>query len=442
MTNLKATKKALVSSVLALVMCFTMLLGTTFAWFTDTVTSANNVIQTGTLDIGLSYKGLNETTWTDIADENGDPVFNYQYWEPGYTDAKYVRISNNGTLAFKYQLNIVPNIVPAVGEVNLADVIDVYMFPADATVDKAAIAAATPVGTLSDLMAENDGAAHGVLLPAEGMGSTNVHEDNAPVGEVVYCIVLKMREDAGNEYQNLSVGEGFALQLVATQYTWENDSFDHLYDEGADFDAAPKANVQATSGKWIDSSEGRIWANATFQFQPEETLEQALVSPYQLYHADFVVYADGEIVGDSLYLAGYYKAYADDQGNGNWICMSSSDDIEANTKIRLIQHLGATVNYEDICRWGNDGIGFLCGVSAVADENGNYIVGGTTITVELRLYEVPAAGECEKAAAEGTNCHHDDYDCELGEDKYITIGTYKYTIPETTADRTPDPLNP
>ena len=113
MTNLKATKKALVSSVLALVMCFTMLLGTTFAWFTDTVTSANNVIQTGTLDIGLSYKGLNETTWTDIADENGDPVFNYQYWEPGYTDAKYVRISNNGTLAFKYQLNIIPDYVPA-----------------------------------------------------------------------------------------------------------------------------------------------------------------------------------------------------------------------------------------------------------------------------------------------------------------------------------------
>ena len=67
---------------------------------------------------------------------------------------KYVKISNNGTLAFKFQLNIVPNTTPAAGEPNLADVIDVYMFAADATVDRAAIAAATPVGTLSDLMAD------------------------------------------------------------------------------------------------------------------------------------------------------------------------------------------------------------------------------------------------------------------------------------------------
>ena len=152
MTNLKATKKALISSVLALVMCFTMLLGTTFAWFTDSVTSANNVIQTGTLDIGLSYSE-NNADWTEI-DEDTDAVFNYQYWEPGYTDMKYVKISNNGTLAFKFQLNIVPNTTPAAGEPNLADVIDVYMFAADATVDRAAIAAATPVGTLSDLMAD------------------------------------------------------------------------------------------------------------------------------------------------------------------------------------------------------------------------------------------------------------------------------------------------
>lgn len=441
MTNLKATKKALISSVLALVMCFTMLLGTTFAWFTDSVTSANNVIQTGTLDIGLSYSNDN-SNWTEI-DEDTDAVFNYKYWEPGYTDMKYVKISNNGTLAFKFQLNIVPNTTPAAGEPNLADVIDVYMFAADATVDRAAIAAATPVGTLSDLMAENDGAAHGILLPKDGVGSTDVNPNeavDAPRGEITYCIVLKMQDEAGNEYQNLSVGEGFALQLFATQYTWENDSFDHLYDDEADFETFPKAEVQATSGKWIDSTEGRIWANATFQFQPEETLDEALVSPYKLYHADFVVYADGEIVGDSLYLAGYYKAYADDQGNGNWICMSTSEDIAADTKIRLIQHLGVTVNYEDICRWGNDGVGFLCGVSAVADGNGNYIVGGTTLTVELRLYEVPDAGECEKAAIEGTNCHHDDYGCETGE--YITIGTYKYTIPETIADRTADPLNP
>ncbi len=432
MTNLKATKKALISSVIALVMCFTMLLGTTFAWFTDSVSSANNVIQTGTLDIGLSYKNPSDTDWTEIT-EKAEPIFDYKYWEPGYTDVKYVKISNNGTLALKYQLNIVPNIVPAAGEVNLADVIDVYMFAADATVDKDAIAAATPVGTLSDLMAENDGAAHGVLLPAEGVGSADVNPDNAPRGEISYCIVLKMRENAGNEYQDLSVGEGFALQLLATQYTWENDSFDHLYDEDADFNAPPKAEVQVTSGKWIaTSTHDDIWANTTLQFKPEHTYEESLVHPHGLYHADFVVYADKDIPAESVILPGYYAAYCDNYNNGEWIGLSSPDAIAAGTEIRLIEVLGQllggsiTVNYQDICQFGNDGTGFLCGVSAVdLDGDGVYEAAGTTITVELRLYEVPAQGEC----SEGGGCKHPYYDCETGADNYITIGTYTYTIP-------------
>ena len=324
------------------------------------------------------------------------------------------------------------------------------MFAADATVDRAAIAAATPVGTLSDLMAENDGAAHGILLPKDGVGSTDVNPAeaaDAPRGEITYCIVLKMQDEAGNEYQNLSVGNGFALQLFATQYTWENDSFDHLYDDGAELETLPKAEVIVSEGKWIDTStHDRIWMNTSLQFKPEHTHEEALEHPYGLYHADFVVTADKDIPAESVILPGYYAAYCDDYNSGKWVGLSSDDVIPAGTEIRLIRVLSdafggdITVNYQDICKFGNDGTGFLCGVSAVADANGNYIAAGATITVELRIYEVPDAGECEKAAIEGTNCHHDDYGCETGE--YITIGTYEYTIPETIADRTADPLNP
>ena len=53
MTKRRSTKNALISSVLALVLCFTMLLGTTYAWFTDSVTSATNIIAAGNLDIEL-----------------------------------------------------------------------------------------------------------------------------------------------------------------------------------------------------------------------------------------------------------------------------------------------------------------------------------------------------------------------------------------------------
>ena len=60
MTNIKATKRALGSSVLALFLCFAMLLGTTFAWFTDSVTSANNIITAGNLDVDLKYAKPND----------------------------------------------------------------------------------------------------------------------------------------------------------------------------------------------------------------------------------------------------------------------------------------------------------------------------------------------------------------------------------------------
>jgi len=56
-----ATKSALLMSVMSLMLCFTMLLGTTFAWFTDNAASTNNVIKAGNLDVVLEYKTLNDT---------------------------------------------------------------------------------------------------------------------------------------------------------------------------------------------------------------------------------------------------------------------------------------------------------------------------------------------------------------------------------------------
>ena len=51
--NSKNTKRALLTSVLAMVVCLAMLVGSTFAWFTDTATTAVNKIVTGKLKLGL-----------------------------------------------------------------------------------------------------------------------------------------------------------------------------------------------------------------------------------------------------------------------------------------------------------------------------------------------------------------------------------------------------
>ena len=227
MTNKKTTKRALVMSVLSLVLCVSMFVGTTFAWFTDEVVSSNNIIKSGSLDVKMLWSEDN-TSWKDASTGT---IFDYQYWEPGYTDVKYIKIQNVGDLALKFRLDIIPNVLPAAGAFNLADVIDVYMLPAE-DIDRSDVESAIPVGTLSELITDPDGAAYGALLPAAGVGSGRNNGIDAPKGEIAYCIVLKMRESADNNYQNLSVGDGFKVRLLATQYTYEEDSFDEEYDEG------------------------------------------------------------------------------------------------------------------------------------------------------------------------------------------------------------------
>ena len=98
------TKNALISSVLSLVLCFSMLIGSTFAWFTDSVSSERNVILAGNLDVEVEYLDKNGK-WTELlADSN---VFDGRArWEPGYTETVYLRIRNAGELAMKYALDV------------------------------------------------------------------------------------------------------------------------------------------------------------------------------------------------------------------------------------------------------------------------------------------------------------------------------------------------
>ena len=224
MTNKKTTKRSLLVSLLALMLCFSMLIGTTFAWFTDSTASTGNIIKSGTLDVKMSYSSDN-ATYTDVEADNAGPVFNYDKWEPGYTDMKYIKIENTGSLAFKWQLHILPN-----GTVDkLAEVIDVYVAEVTESFDYK-LASYTKVGTLKDMIDENDGAAHGALLSKTTDATPDAYERK---GSVTLCIALHMREDAGNEYMNMQIGSSFNLTLIATQYTEENDSFNDQFDKNA-----------------------------------------------------------------------------------------------------------------------------------------------------------------------------------------------------------------
>ena len=216
MKKTQTTKRALLSSVLALVLCMSMFLGTTFAWFTDSVTSANNIIVSGNLDVEMHWaQGTEDPATADWKDASKTAIFSYDNWEPGYVDVKHVKISNVGTLGLEYLVNIKAN-----GEVSkLAEVIDVYLLdPAAKVGDRSELLDTYKLGTLADAL-------NGVITPVGAALAANESD--------IITIALKMQEAAGNEYQNLSIGSTFSVQVLATQLINENDSFGNDYDANA-----------------------------------------------------------------------------------------------------------------------------------------------------------------------------------------------------------------
>ncbi len=108
MTKSKHTKSALLVSVLSMLLCLSMLVGSSFAWFTDSVTSGRNQIIAGNLDVELEYATFNENgsikEWKSVG---GESLFDENArWEPGYTQVAYLRVRNAGSLALKYQLAV------------------------------------------------------------------------------------------------------------------------------------------------------------------------------------------------------------------------------------------------------------------------------------------------------------------------------------------------
>ena len=198
MNNKRATKRALLTSVMALVMCVVMLVGTTFAWFTDTASTGVNKIQAGNLNVGLEMKDANgkwvsaegkTLTFKTKDNRAADQIL----WEPGCTyELPELRVVNNGNLALKYKIQI----TGIQGDAKLNEVIDW-------TINDAAIDL-----TEQHLAAKTEGAA--------------------------FTIKGVMQTTAGNEYQGLSI-DGIGITVYATQDTVENDSFGSDYDANATY---------------------------------------------------------------------------------------------------------------------------------------------------------------------------------------------------------------
>ena len=226
MTSSKSTKRALISSALAILMCVAMLIGTTFAWFTDSASTAVNKIQAGNLEIELQMKDK-DGEWVNAEGktlpflvEGNIPAEGTQIlWEPGCTYyVPQIRVLNKGNLAVK--IEYLPEALGVTGK--LAEVLEpVFKTPVDANGEEVNI--------------EPE-----ILKPGEA----------SPAWSFGY----HMLETAGNEYQN-ATATGMCLTVVATQATYENDSNGNTYDENADYTIhVNKDNIQ----DYLDGKYGSI----------------------------------------------------------------------------------------------------------------------------------------------------------------------------------------
>ena len=237
---MKKAKLAYLHSLLALLVCISLFVGTTFAWFTDSVSSVNNIIKSGNLDLEMYWTDdLASGTWYNVEDPAYNTIFSYDNWEPGYTDVKYIKIVNKGSLAFKYQLAFTP--VSEVGK--LAEVISVYYGTDGTAVAGRDLTGLTSLGFLANIM--NGGAtASGVLLPK---GQTNP-DPTVGSGEAIVTVAMSMLTTAGNEYQLQTAGD-FTVTAMATQVENEFDSFGNDYDHDSEWPqliTASKGEVAVT----------------------------------------------------------------------------------------------------------------------------------------------------------------------------------------------------
>ena len=226
------TKRALLTSVLALVLSLAMLAGSTFAWFTDTASTGVNRIVSGNLDVGLKYWGVGEDgrkTW--LTAENSKDLFDENaLWEPGYTQIVYLKVENNGNLALTYAMQITP-VHETVGvnvdgeEFKLSDYI------------KFGWTAFTVDGDGAPVALDREAAQTGVGDGAQ-LGTTLHRQAAEPMeagAEELVALVAWMPENVGNEanYSTVQPTIELSLKVLATQAAVESDSFNNTYDEDA-----------------------------------------------------------------------------------------------------------------------------------------------------------------------------------------------------------------
>lgn len=333
-----SSKSALTASVISLALCVVMLIGTTFAWWSTSTSSAVNTVKSGNLTIDLidsnSDSGATLVGKTlDFIDAETGAVIEDALWEPGcsYT-VQDVFLKNTGSVDIKYKINV----IGIAGDEGLAEVIDWTVNGESATEFEGTLAS----GETSDAIA----------------------------------LAGSMKESAGNQYMNMTA-DGIAIAVYATQVNaTEYEEVVALIKEYED--ELPTVNPENGDATTLDTA---------YTFTP---VAGAPEDKYASWNADYVVTFNQDVAPNAVCLAGQYDAWSED-----WIAFYNSEAIAAGAEIRLLKDArDVAITYDECCNTVGE---FNCGAAsdvagltmtvelrlferdASGAETGNYVTAGT-----------------------------------------------------------------
>ena len=241
-TNKNSVRRNLIISATALVLSIAMLIGTTFAWFTDSVTSGRNHIQAGNLDVELKYKNKTTTEFADVTTKT--QLFDDSaLWEPGHVEYVVLNVHNAGTLALKYNLNVTVD-----KETEGTSVETNAPFKLSSFLKYAAVAGDISDQGRADMVKVATAANPVALSGGYAVKNKSLLADSK---DDTVTLVVWMPEETGNaaNYKGNDIPTiELGLTLVATQYTEESDSFDNTYDTDAKYPAVGSVTAPVENG--------------------------------------------------------------------------------------------------------------------------------------------------------------------------------------------------
>ena len=253
MTKHVSTKRALILSLLSMLLCVSMLVGSTYAWFTDTATTGVNKILAGNLDVKLMYS-TDMQTWKE-ATEQTKLFDDNALWEPGYTQVVYLKVVNAGNLALKYETGFSKNYTSNRGKNVNGDWfrVDHYLKIGTVETEEAFGSREAVWAAIAD---SEKTLAKDVML-TNGWITLEAGKESKPFAVAIYMPTSVGNEANSSKYRPSSVS-GLGIEVRATQATVENDSFGNHYDANA---ATVLKRVEYTDGEHTVT--GNIQANGT-----------------------------------------------------------------------------------------------------------------------------------------------------------------------------------